>query len=63
MSAYGASDVARDFRDEAASLRAANQRLRTALRNLRQKCDWYGQGDGELDEAKAEADRALQVLT
>lgn len=63
MAGYGASDVLREQRDEASSLRAANQRLRTALRNLRQCCDWYGQGDGELDKAKADADAALQVLT
>lgn len=63
MSGFGAADVAREHRSDADSLRAANQRLRTALRNLRQRCDWYGQGDGELDKAKAEADQALQVLT
>lgn len=63
MSGYGASDVAREYSDEVATLRAANQRLRTALRGLRAACDWYGEGDAELAKAKAEADRALQVLT
>lgn len=62
MSGFGASEVARDYREDAERLKTANQRLRTALRKLRTAADWY-HGDGTLDEAKKEADSVLGMLS